>query len=107
MPGFLLSESAVALCPHGGVARPAAPNPRVIVGGMPTITQSGPWTVAGCSLPPPPVDIGPCLVATWVTGATRVLSMGTPLLLSTSVSLCIPCGLPLLVDSAQVRVTGI
>ncbi len=106
MPGFLLHTGAVVLCAHGGAAQPTAPNPRVKVMGMPTLTQAAPFVVAGCSFPPPPVANGPCVTAQWVLGAVRVKSNGLPLLLMDSQAICAPTGTPLTVVFAQSRVRG-
>ena len=40
MPGFLLHVGATVLCAHAGQAQPTVPNPRVLVGGQPTVTRS-------------------------------------------------------------------
>jgi hypothetical protein len=104
MPGFLLHIGATVICAHGGQAQPTAPNPRVLVGGQPTVTMSAPYAVAGCALPPNAG--GPCVTAQWVTAATRVLSGGVPLLLQDSQSVCAPTGTPLSVVVTQARVKG-
>ena len=106
MPGFLLHQGATVLCAHGGQAQPMVPNPRVLVGGMPTVTMAGPYMVGGCALPPPPAANGPCIVANWVMGAVRVTSNGQPLLLMDSQAICAPTGTPLVPVVAQTRVTG-
>jgi hypothetical protein len=107
MPGFLLHVGATALCSHAGQAQPTAPNPRVLVNGMPTVTLPTPYVVAGCALPPPPAANGPCVTAQFVTAATRVTSNGQPLLLLDSQAICAPTGTPLLITVTQTRVTGI
>lgn len=104
MPGFLLHVGATVICAHGGQGQPTAPNPRVLVGGQPTVTQSAPYAVAGCALPPNAG--GPCVTAQWVTAAARVRSNGVPLLLQDSQSVCAPTGTPLTVVVTQVRVKG-
>ena len=71
---------------------------------MPTLTLAGPWAVAGCALPP--VAGGPCLTAQFVTSALRVTSLGQPLLLMDSQSICAPTGTPLIPVMAQTRVVG-
>ena len=76
MPGFLLHQGATVLCMHGGQAQPTAPNPRVMVGGQPIVTQAAPYTVAGC--PFTTASPMPCVTAQWVTAATRVLAGGQP-----------------------------
>ena len=106
MPGFLLHVGAQVQCAHVGQAQPTVPNPRVLVSGQPTVTMASPYVVAGCTLPPPPAANGPCVTAQWMTGATRVLSNGQPLLLLDSQALCAPTGTPLLIVVTQTRVTG-
>ncbi len=106
MPGFLLHVGAQVLCSHGGQAQPAVPNPRVTVSGQPTVLLTGPYLVAGCAFPPPPAGNGPCVNAQWVTGATRLLSTGQPLLLLDSQAICTPTGTPLMIVQTQIRATG-
>ncbi len=106
MPGYLVQQGATIICAHGGQAQPAIPNPRVKVGGQPTVLQSSPYLISGCANPTPPVNVGPCAIANWVTAAMRVKSMGQPLLLQDSRSLCVPTGTPLTVAITQVRVKG-
>jgi hypothetical protein len=106
MPGFLLHQGAIVLCSHAGNAQPTAPNPRVLVSGMPTVTMAAPYVVAGCALPPPPGANGPCVTAQFITSALRVTSMGQPLLLLDSQAICAPTGTPLIVASTQTRATG-
>lgn len=104
MPGNFVHSGAVVLCAHAGQAVPTAPNPRVTVGGQPTVLLSVPWTVAGC--PFPPVSGGPCVTAVWSVGTTRVTSLGQPLVISTGVATCAPTGVPLTVVATQPRVTA-
>lgn len=106
MPGFLIHVGASVLCSHGGQAQPTVPNPRVTVGGQPTVTMAAPWLVAGCALPPPPAANGPCVTAQFVTAATRVTSNGQPLLCLDSQAICAPTGTPLLIVACQTRVTA-
>ena len=94
MPGFLLHQGATVLCAHGGMAQPTAPNPRVLVSGMPITTLSAPYFVAGCALPPPPAGNGPCIMAQFVTGALRLTSDGLPLLILDSQAICAPTATP-------------
>jgi hypothetical protein len=105
MPGFLLHVGATVLCMHGGQAMPTAPNPRVTVGGQPIVTQTAPYTVAGCAFVPPSGN-GPCVTAQWVVGAVRVMAGGAPVLLQTSQAICTPTGTPLNIVMTQVRVRG-
>jgi hypothetical protein len=100
----MLHVGATVLCAHAGQAQPTASNPRVTVGGQPTVTMSAPYTVAGCTLPPQAG--GPCVTAQWVTAATRVTSGGVPLLLLDSQSVCAPTGTPLSVAQTQTRASA-
>jgi hypothetical protein len=104
MPGFLLHVGATVLCSHGGQAQPTAPNPRVTVSGMPTVTLTAPYVIAGCGFPP--ASGGPCVTAQWITAATRLTSNGQPLLLLDSQAICAPTGTPLLIVATQTRTTG-
>lgn len=103
MPGPVLHLGATVLCAHGGQAVPTAPTPRVLVSGQPAATVAAPYAVAGCGFVPPGGN-GPCLTAQWVVGATRVLSAGQPLVISTGVSVCAPTGTPLIPGASQTRV---
>lgn len=106
MPGFLLHLGADVTCLHQGFATPPRVDPRVLVDGQPVVPQPGPWVVAGCALPPPPGANGPCVTGQWVTGSTRVLASGQPLLLFGGASVCAPTGTPLLVRRTQTRVVA-
>lgn len=106
MPGFLLHLGATVLCMHAGQAQPVVTNPRVKVSGQPIVTQPGTYTVAGCTLPPPPAANGPCVTAQWVTAATRVRAGGTPVLLGDSQAICAPTGTGLNIVVTQTRVRG-
>ena len=106
MPGFLIHVGATVLCAHAGQAQPTLPNPRVTVSGQPTVTIAAPYLVAACTLPPPPAANGPCVTAQWITGTTRVLSNGQPLVVQSSQAICAPTGTPLLILVTQTRVTA-
>lgn len=103
MPGPILHLGATVTCSHGGQATPSVTVPRVTASGQPVATLVSPYLVAGCSLPPPPAANGPCVTGQFVTGATRVLVMGQPVLLLDSQSICAPTGTPLLPLVAQMR----
>ena len=103
MPGFLVHLNATVLCLHAGQAQPAMTNPRVSVGGQPVVTQPTPYLVAGCTLPPPIAANGPCVTGQWLTGSTRVLADGVPLLLQDSQAICVPSGTGLQVLETQTR----
>lgn len=107
MPGFVLHAGAQVQCMHAGNAQPTTVNTRVLVSGQPTVFVTGPYLVVGCTLPPPPPANGPCMSGQWTTAATRISSMGQPLLLQDSQALCAPSGTGLLVIATQTRVTGV
>lgn len=107
MPGPILHLGATVLCSHGGQATPVVPNPRVTVSGQSVVTLTSPYLVAGCPLPPPTVANGPCVTAQFVTSATRVTSLGTPLLLMDSQAICTPTGTPLIPSVVQPRAVAI
>lgn len=106
MPGFLLHANATILCAHGGQVQATTPSPRVRVAGQPIVTMASPHMVAGC-----PFNVSgspvPCVTAQWVTGATRVRSLGVPVLLQDSQAVCAPNGTPVSVVVTQVRVRGV
>ena len=103
MPGFVVHLGATVMCMHGGQAQPTAPNPRVLVSGQPVSTLAAPYVVAGCPFVPPGGN-GPCVTGQWVTGSTRVLVAGAPLVVQSSQAVCAPTGTGLLVIAAQTRV---
>ncbi len=106
MPGFLLDAAATVQCQHAGQGQPTKINPRVKLGGQPAVTQTGGWSIAGCSLPPPPGANGPCVTAQWTSAATRVRAGGEPVLLQDSQAVCTPTGTALSVIAQQTRVRG-
>lgn len=105
MTGPILHLGATVTCAHGGQALPTAPSARVLLGGQPAVAMASPWTVAGCGFVPPGGN-GPCISASFVTAATRVLIEGQPAVLQSSTSICAPTGTPLVPVQAQMRVIG-
>ena len=103
MPGFILHVGATVMCMHGGQAQATVPNPRVKVGGQPSVQQPNPWTVAACPFVAGTVT-SPCVTAQWVTAATRVKSGGIPLLLQDSAAVCAPNGTGVNIVMTQMRV---
>jgi hypothetical protein len=104
MPGQLLHLGAVTLCSHGGQAIPTVTNPRVMVSGQPTVPLSAPYSIAGCTLPPPPAANGPCVTGSFLVGTVRVTSLGQPLVIFAGASIATPTGTPLMPTAAQPRV---
>jgi len=106
MPGYLLHQGATVQCAHGGQAQPTVTSQTVKVGGQFVVTQSAPYTIAGCSLPPPPTGNGPCVTAQWTSAAMRITSDAQPVLLFDSQATCTPTGTPLLIVQTQTQVRG-
>jgi hypothetical protein len=106
MPGFLLHANATILCAHGGQVQATVPSMRVRVSGQPIVTQPTPHSVVGCPFNVSGAPV-PCVTAQWVVGATRVRSMGMPVLLQDSQAVCAPNGTPVSIIVTQVRVKGI
>jgi hypothetical protein len=77
---------------------------RVRVTTMPIVTLPATYNVIGCPLSPS--QGGPDTAAQWVTGATRVRSLGQPVLLFDSRANAVPTGTPVLVQACQTRVFG-
>lgn len=102
--GYLLHVGATVLCAHSGQAQAMVPNMRVKVNNQQIVTQSEPFTVAGCTLTPQAG--GPCATAQWVTAAMRVKAGNMPVLLQDSQATCTPTGTPLTVVTTQTRVKG-
>jgi hypothetical protein len=108
MPGFLLTTTSQVACTHGmGKATPTTSNPRVKVMQQPTVLITTPYTIAGCTNPP--ASGGPCTTGSFLSGATRVTSMGQPLAvaMSPSPSLCAPTPAPMITPPGQTRVSAI
>ena len=109
MPGYLLTMTAAVMCTHGGQAKFTAPNPRVKLSGTPVPMSAPPMAIAGCANPPPPANIGPCVVGNILppTLTLRVKSMGQGLVCQTTQILGTPTPAPLQIASpGQMRVKG-
>jgi uncharacterized Zn-binding protein involved in type VI secretion len=106
MAGYLLHEGATVTCAHSGQAQPAVTSPRVKVDGQAVVTQSGTYTISGCSFTTPAGAPLPCVTGQWITAATRVTAGGVPVLLQDSQSICTPNGTPMSIVNTQVKVKG-
>jgi hypothetical protein len=106
MPGFILHQGATILCTHGGQAQATSPFPRVKVAGQMVVTQPAPHSIAGCPFVTPGGTPMPCVMAQWVSAATRVKAGGMPVLLQDSAAVCPPNGTPVNIVVTQVRVKG-
>lgn len=104
MPGYLLTTSATVTCAHQGQATAGGPVTRVTLGGSPAVFLSPPWTIAGCTFPPPNAGNGPCVTGMFTTGSVRVTSMSQALAIQQAPGQCVPTGTPLTVTQTQTRV---
>ena len=103
MASPILNGGTQLSCPHGSVATSIAPFDRAKVAGAAVLTMETVFNVSGCPLP----DENACRTARFTTGAARVFSEGTPVLLQTSSSICEPSGQSVLVIATQPRVSAI
>ncbi|CCH76128.1 conserved hypothetical protein [Nostocoides japonicum T1-X7] len=87
MPGYVLTASTSATCPHGGQVSFVPSQSRVLADGSPVLLAADLATIAGC-----PFNVSgapsPCVTIQWLLPSTRVMVQGSPVLLSTSVGLC-------------------
>ncbi len=109
MPGYLLTAATQATCPHGAPVSFLPTQTRVLADSSPVLLASDQATIAGC-----PFNVSgapsPCLTIQWLAPATRVMVTRTPVLLSTSIGLCLnpaaaPQG-PAQLSSYQQKVRG-
>ena len=103
MPGYAVQVGATVLCAHAGQATPTTPTPRVLLGNQPIVTLTSPWVIAGCALTG---SAPPCVSAQFLVGATRVTAGGSPVVIQSGTSTCVPTGTPLQVVVTQVRVSA-
>lgn len=105
----ILTTASTVMCPHGGIAQLITTNTEALVDGAPALLQTDVHPVVGC--PFTPVAYSPCLTIRWLTGAAQTSLHGTPVLLQTSVGLClnaaqVPQG-PAIVVQVQQKAKGI
>lgn len=107
MPGFILHQGAMVICSHNGNASPTTSSNRVFLNGMPITLQPMPYAVTGCPFTLPSGTNMPCITGIWLSASMRITSMGMPVLLTDSLSVCTPNGTPLNILNTQTRVKGI
>ena len=110
MPGPIVNVGAVGMCPHGGQIQIISTDARVLLGGLMAATVADQFVIVGCAFTVPPGKPQPCVKVVWMVPAVRVLAMGQPVILQTSVGLCfsadgIPACPPVL-TTVQPRVIG-
>lgn len=83
----ILTTTSTVLCPHGGMAQLITSNTEAVCDGAPALLLSDLHPIVGCAFAP--VAPSPCLTIRWVTGALQTSVRGVPVLLQTSVGLCL------------------
>ena len=105
----ILTTTSTVLCPHGGMAQLFTSNTEAVLDGAPALLLTDVHPIVGC--PFAPVAPSPCISIRWLTGATQTAVRGVPVLLQTSIGLClnvaqVPQG-PAIVVQVQQRAMGI
>ena len=100
----ILTTTSTVMCPHGGMAQLITTNTEAMVDGAPLLLQTDVHPIVGCTFTP--VSYSPCLTIRWVSAATRTSIRNVPVLLQTSVGLCLnaaqaPQGTALVVQVQQ------
>lgn len=101
----ILTTTSTVMCPHGGMAQLITSNTEALVDGAPMLLQTDLHPIAGCAFAPGGVP-SPCLTVRWLTAATQTAIRNVPVLLQTSVGLClnaaqVPQGTALVVQTQQ------
>jgi len=104
----ILTMAASIMCPHGGQAIPVPQNPTVLIMGSPVLVMTDVFMVVGCAFVIPPGVPAPCVNIQWTTPAVSVTVNNIPVLLASSIGLCIggSGSLPAVVIPGQFQVMG-
>ncbi|MGH3974120.1 MAG: hypothetical protein ACRDS9_12475 [Pseudonocardiaceae bacterium] len=81
---YILDAGTTITCPHGGRVTVAPRATRVSLAGKPPLLVDDTAVIAAC-----PLVQSPCLSVRWVLPATRVTVESSPVLLSSSIALCL------------------
>jgi len=100
----ILTTTSTVMCPHGGMAQLVTTNAEMLIRGAPALLQTDLHPVVGC--PFTPVAYSLCVSIRWVSGATQTSVRNVPVLLQTSVGLCLnaaqaPQGTAIVVHAQQ------
>ena len=107
MAAPILTQAATITCPHGGQAVVVPQNMTIQIAGSPVLVMSDVTTIAGC-----PFNISgapaPCVSVQWTMPATSTMANNVPVLLATSIGLCIggSGAVPAVVVPGQMQVLG-
>jgi len=103
----ILTQAATIMCPHGGQAVVVPQNMMVQIANSPVLVMSDVFIIAGCvfNIAGAPA---PCVSITWTMPAISVMANHTPVLLQTSIGLCMggSGALPAIVVPGQFTVMG-
>ena len=83
----ILTTTSTVMCPHGGTAQLVTSNTEALIDGVPALLQTDVHPIVGC--PFTPVAYSPCVSIRWATAATQTSVRKVPVLLQTSVGLCL------------------
>ena len=83
----ILTTTSTVMCPHGGMAQLVTTNTEALIDGAPALLLTDVHPIVGC--PFMPVAYSPCVSIRWITGATQTSVRNVPVLLQTSVGLCL------------------
>jgi len=83
----ILTSASIVMCPHGGMAQLITTNTDALIQGAPALLQTDMHPIVGCSFTP--VAYSPCVLIRWITAATQTSVHNIPVLLQTSVGLCL------------------
>jgi hypothetical protein len=100
----ILTTASTVMCPHGGTAQLITSNTDLKIDGAYALLQTDLHPIAGCTFAP--VSPMPCLTIRWVTAAVQTKVKNVPVLLQTSVGLCLnaaqaPQGTAIVVQTQQ------
>jgi hypothetical protein len=109
MGANILDMGCTVQCPHSGQATVVPGNSRVKVGGNLALLATDSMTIVGCTFNVAGAPV-PCVIVQWTAPATHDTVNGTPVLLQTSVGLCLnaanaPQGTAI-VSGVQTKVSG-
>lgn len=111
MGALILDMGCTIQCPHGGQATVIPGNTRVQLGGNLALLETDTMIIGGCPFTLPSGTPMPCLTIQWTAPATRVTVNSTPVLLQSSVGLCLnAAGAPqgtAIVTGPQTKVSGV
>ncbi len=84
----LLTTTSTVMCPHAGQALLLPSQTQALVRGSPVLLQTERHPIVGCVFAPGGVP-SPCVSIQWVTAALQAKVNQIPVLLQTSVGLCL------------------